>query len=330
MMVGSPVYPAPTRMLTTVAAERCSILKTGSAVVRQLMTDPNNAAKIDAIDTSSLRCATFCAEPVSVEVHRYAHAHVTRNFINSYWATEHGGMVFSRDVRREISDNAPDTRAWPLPWVSVALDPESSDVVITGPYPSLALTVFGSPESVNDPSWRGDLAKYAATYWPANAGGFVQGDVARAAGKDGAYTFHGRSDEVINVNGNRVGTEQIERCLWGVETPAATTAATTATSSAPRADGNGVASAAANGAMNGDAKEAAAAAGAKARAAGVGPGGGAGATSEWTVGDGFKVRDCCVVGAPDFVKGTAPVAFTSTPAVCSPHSVATGYSGAVE
>ena len=102
-------------------------------------------------------------------------------------------MVFSRDVRRRISDNAPDTRAWPLPWVSVALDPESSDVVITGPYPSLALTVFGSPESVNDPSWRGDLAKYASTYWPANAGGFVQGDVARAAGKDGAYTFHGRS-----------------------------------------------------------------------------------------------------------------------------------------
>ena len=70
---------------------------------------------------------------------------MTRNFINSYWATEHGGMVFSRDVRRRISDNAPDTRAWPLPWVSVALDPESSDVVITGPYPSLALTVFGSP-----------------------------------------------------------------------------------------------------------------------------------------------------------------------------------------
>ena len=302
MMVGSPVYPAPTRALATVAAERCSVLKTGSAVVRQLMTDPNNAAKIDAIDTSSLRCATFCAEPVSVEVHRYAHAHVTRNFINSYWATEHGGMVFSRDVRRRISDNAPDTRAWPLPWVSVALDPESSDVVITGPYPSLALTVFGSPESVNDPSWRGDLAKYASTYWPANAGGFVQGDVARAAGKDGAYTFHGRSDEVINVNGNRVGTEQIERRLWGVETPAAATATKT------RADANGVASAA-DGSTNGDAKEAAAAAGAKARAAGVGPGGGAGATSEWTVGDGFRVRDCCVVGAPDFVKGTAPVAF---------------------
>ena len=155
---------------------------------------------------------------------------------------------------------------------------------------------------MNDPSWRGDLAKYASTYWPANAGRVRAGRRGARRGKDGAYTFHGRSDEVINVNGNRVGTEQIERRLWGVETPAAATATKT------RAEANGVASAA-DGSTNGDAKEAAAAAGAKARAAGVGPGGGAGATSEWTVGDGFRVRDCCVVGAPDFVKGTAPVAF---------------------
>ena len=50
---------------------------------------------------------------------------------------------------------------------------------------------------------------------------------------------------MINVNGNRVGTEQIERCLWGVR---------------------------------------------------VG---------------GWRVRDCAVVGAPDFVKGDAPVAFVA-------------------
>ena len=98
MMVGSPVYPTPLRMIRAVESEGCTLLKTGSAVVRQLMTDPSNAAKVDAIDTSTLRCATFCAEPVSVEVHKYSHDHITEKFINSYWATEHGAMVFSRDV----------------------------------------------------------------------------------------------------------------------------------------------------------------------------------------------------------------------------------------
>ena len=98
VMVGSPVFPTPLRMIQTVQREKCTLLKTGSAVVRQLMTDPGNAAKVDAVDTSTLRCATFCAEPVSVEVHKYSHDHITDKFINSYWATEHGSMVFSRDV----------------------------------------------------------------------------------------------------------------------------------------------------------------------------------------------------------------------------------------
>jgi len=262
MMVGSPVYPSPLRMIETVASERCTILKTGSAVVRQLMTDTANAAKLDALDTSCLRCATFCAEPVSMEVHKYGHKHITNNFINSYWATEHGSMVLSRDVSRGAAGEVevkPDTRTWPLPWVSVALDPESSDVVITSPYPSLALTIFGHPEHLNEPNWRGDLEKYCKTYWPPNGGGFVQGDVARSAGEgdDRGFTFHGRSDEVINVNGNRVGTEQIERCLWGLEVGEA------ASDEADEKKSEGS----------------------------------------------YAVKDCCVVGAPDFVKGTTPVAF---------------------
>ena len=207
-------------MLTTVEAERCTILKTGRAVVRQLMTDPNNAAKVDAIDTSTLRCATFCAEPVSVEVHgtRTRTSRQLHQLVLGHRARRHG--VQQGDVRRTISRQAPDTRAWRLPWVSVALDPSPatwSSPVRTRPSRSPSSE---TPESVNDPSWRGDLPS-SSTYWPKNGGGFVQGDVARAAGeKGGAYTFHGRSDEVINVNGNRVGTEQIERCLWGVEAAA--------------------------------------------------------------------------------------------------------------
>ena len=42
--------------------------------------------------------ATFCAEPVSRAVQEFACARVTPAFINSYWATEHGGMVFSREI----------------------------------------------------------------------------------------------------------------------------------------------------------------------------------------------------------------------------------------
>ena len=115
---------------------------------------------------------------MSAEVHAYAQAHVTNAFINSYWATEHGSVVFSRDVSRTIEDTRfePDTKTYLLPWVRCAVASETSnDVVITAPYPSLALTVFGDAANCGDgvlnakPPWRGDLAKFAASYWPRGA-----------------------------------------------------------------------------------------------------------------------------------------------------------------
>jgi len=53
-----------------------------------LMTLPDAAALLAAHDLSSLRLGCFCAEPVNEEVHRFATRHLTRNYINAYWATE--------------------------------------------------------------------------------------------------------------------------------------------------------------------------------------------------------------------------------------------------
>ena len=79
-------------------------------------------------------------------------------------------------------------------------------MVVRGQYPYMAHTVWQS-KGFGDAAWRGDSARWA-TYFIAGVG-YVQGDVAvRHAG--GAFSFHGRSDEVINVAGIRIGTEEIE------------------------------------------------------------------------------------------------------------------------
>jgi acyl-coenzyme A synthetase/AMP-(fatty) acid ligase len=41
---------------------------------------------------------------------------------------------------------------------------------------------------------------------------YTQGDYARSH-DDGGYTLHGRSDDVINVSGHRIGTEEIEGAI---------------------------------------------------------------------------------------------------------------------
>ena len=241
------MYPTPLRMIRAVESEGCTLFKR-AARWWQLMTDPSNAPSWtpstprpdtmrDVLRRARLRRG---AQVLARSHHRKVHQQLLGHRARRHGVLQGRGCAERPHEEGRHQVGREDVAAS----VSAALDSESSDVVIAGPYPSLALTVFGDVENVYNSNWRGDLSKYKETYWPKDGGGFVQGDVARASGeKGGGFTFHGRSDEVINVNGNRVGTEQIERCLWNLEA------------------------------------------------------------------DGYGVKDCAVVGAPDFVKGTTPVAF---------------------
>ncbi|MFQ6020317.1 MAG: enoyl-CoA hydratase-related protein, partial [Dehalococcoidia bacterium] len=93
---------------------------------------------------------------------------------------------------------------------------EKGEIVVTAPYPYLARTIWGDGENVGKPGWKGDFERFAAVYYgrfressgePAWA--YLQGDFARRHA-DGGFSLHGRSDDVINVSGHRMGTEEIE------------------------------------------------------------------------------------------------------------------------
>ena len=188
---------------------KATILKCAAAFVRQAMADPERRAALVKLDLprSSLRMGTFCAEPLSADVQRWAARHVVAPFVNSYWATEHGSIVASRDPSGR---SAPDAKCWPVPWVSAAVEGAGlGDFVLTAPYAGLARTVFAA-EGYGCSEWRGDVERYAAYF---RGGRFVQGDGARAH-RDGAFTFHGRRDEVLNTAGVRVGVEELERAAW--------------------------------------------------------------------------------------------------------------------
>ena len=94
-----------------------SVLKAGSTFLRMLMTMPNGTATLQNHGLSSLRLGTFCAEPVNEAVHVFAQQQLTPNYINSYWATEHGGIVWSRCDGHANQPIRPDSRSWPLPWI---------------------------------------------------------------------------------------------------------------------------------------------------------------------------------------------------------------------
>jgi acrylyl-CoA reductase (NADPH)/3-hydroxypropionyl-CoA dehydratase/3-hydroxypropionyl-CoA synthetase len=253
---GAPVFPHAGRFASIIERYGVSIFKAGVTFLKTIMQDPDNLSDVKAYDLSSLRVATFCAEPTSPAVQAFAMEHITPWYINSYWATEHGGIVWTHFYGNQDFPLRPDAHTYPLPWIfgdvwiedrdsassdapvvrrprpdmdggapwRRAEDGEKGEIVIAEPYPYLARTIWGDVDGFRvEPhrggmrvarSWNGDLARYAETYWRRwrGAWAYTQGDFAiRHA--DGSFSLHGRSDDVINVSGHRIGTEEIEGAI---------------------------------------------------------------------------------------------------------------------
>ncbi len=229
---GSPLFPHAGRFSSIIARHGATVFKAGSTFLKAVMTDPASTDDMSSYDMSKLKAATFCAEPVSPAVQQFAMDKVCSRYINSYWATEHGGIVFSCPWG-ELKPLAADAKTWPLPWIDaevriatqsdasgkatewrVAEAGEKGELVITRPYPYLARTIWGDADNLGQDSWKGDLERFTKVYFDRWQGGwaYTQGDYARQH-PDGSYTLHGRSDDVINVSGHRIGTEEIEGAI---------------------------------------------------------------------------------------------------------------------
>ncbi|WP_255603777.1 AMP-binding protein, partial [Oscillochloris sp. ZM17-4] len=247
---GSPVFPSAGRYASIIERHGVQIFKAGVTFLKSVMSNPQNAEDVRQYDMASLRVATFCAEPVSPAVQQFGMEVMTPQYINSYWATEHGGIVWTHFFGNADFPLRPDAHTYPLPWVAgdvwnvelemlngelpdgqpryrVADYEEKGEIVITAPYPYLARTIWGDVEGFEAAArqfniqhstfniWKGDAERFLATYWrrgPQGEWAYVQGDFAMKYA-DGSFTLHGRSDDVINVSGHRMGTEEIEGAI---------------------------------------------------------------------------------------------------------------------
>ena len=71
-------------------------------------------------------------------------------------------------------------------------------LAIRRPTPGMARTILGDHE------------RFMKTYWDPVTGFYITGDGARRD-PDGHYRVTGRVDDVINISGHRLGTEEVSR-----------------------------------------------------------------------------------------------------------------------
>ena len=136
--------------------------------------------------------------------------------IDTWWQTETGGnMISAHSADIQTGFVSPAGFAdMPGYAIDVAIIDENTGVqvapgqkgllVIRQPWPGMARTIHNDPE------------RFVRTYFPKNPTGeavYLTGDYAIQDPETGAIKVLGRSDDVLNVAGHRIGTEELESAM---------------------------------------------------------------------------------------------------------------------
>ncbi len=210
MFEGVPTYPDASRFWQVIDKHQVAIFYTAPTAIRALMREGDGPVK--AASRASLRVLGSVGEPINPEAWRWYHRIVGEGrcpIVDTWWQTETGGVLIS-----------------PTP-AAVALKPGSATLPLPGVMPELldaeGKMLDGEAEGnlVIARSWPGqmrsvygDHARFIDTYFRTYPGKYTTGDGARRDA-DGYYWITGRTDDVINVSGHRIGTAEVESALVG-------------------------------------------------------------------------------------------------------------------
>ncbi|PHR58072.1 MAG: acetate--CoA ligase [Arcobacter sp.] len=213
MFEGVPTYPDAGRCWKMVEKHKINQFYTAPTAIRVLHKMGENEPS--KYDISSLKVLGTVGEPIDPPAWKWYYEEVGNSkcaIVDTYWQTETGGHIVS--PLPGATPIKPACATFPLPGIiGEILDPEtgikvakgeSGYMCITKPWPSMIRAVWGDPERFKK-SYFGDVKKDGKPV-------YFTGDGANYD-EDGYITITGRTDDVINVSGHRMGTAEVEAAL---------------------------------------------------------------------------------------------------------------------
>ncbi len=219
MYEGTPVNPDAAVLWRLVEKYRVTVMFSAPTAVRVLK--KHDEALLKRHDLSSLRALFLAGEPLDEPTARWIAAGLGVPIIDNYWQTETGWPLLT------VAHHIPGVEAVPTRFGSpgvpmygydVQLLDEQTGQVLTAPQQKGVLVIkHPLPPGALQTVW-GDDARFVNTYWRSVPG--REGEHAVYSTFDwglrdaDGYTFIlGRTDDVINVAGHRLGTREIEECI---------------------------------------------------------------------------------------------------------------------
>ena len=206
MYEGLPIYPEADRSWEIVEKYGVTVYYTAPTAVRLFMRFGEEWT--DKHELKTLRLLGSVGEPINPEAWMWYHENIGKGrcpIMDTWWQTETGGFMITPLPITPLKPGSatfafPSYEADILNEAGKSLVNQGGALVIKNPWPSMLHGLYKEPD------------RYKKNYWSEYEGLYLAGDVARKD-DEGYFWIHGRSDDVLNVAGHRIGTAEVESAL---------------------------------------------------------------------------------------------------------------------
>lgn len=212
MYEGVPTFPDVGRWWSMIEEHRVNQFYTAPTAIRLLHKEGADEPK--KYDLSSLKVLGTVGEPINPDAWMWYYEQIGGGkcpIVDTWWQTETGGhMITPLPGATPIK---PGSATFPLPGIKAEIIDEHGHptpkgekgfLCITRPWPSMIRNIWGDPERFVK-SYFGDCKKDGKPVYFSGDGAMYD--------DDGYIVITGRTDDVINVSGHRIGTAEIEAVL---------------------------------------------------------------------------------------------------------------------
>jgi len=211
MYEGTPVRPDAGILWQLVERYRVTVMFSAPTAIRVLK--KQDPAWLTRYDTSSLKALFLAGEPLDEPTARWISEGLGRPIIDNYWQTETGWPILTVAQGIEKTPTRFGSPGMPMYGYDVRLLHEQTGEEVGANQKGVVAVMPPLPPGCMQTVW-GDDERFVKTYFSS-----IPGKLAYSTfdwgirDADGYYFILGRTDDVINVAGHRLGTREIEESL---------------------------------------------------------------------------------------------------------------------
>ncbi len=212
MYEGLPIRPDAAIWWSLVEKYKVTVMFSAPTAVRVLK--KQDPAALKKHDLSSLRALFLAGEPLDEPTAQWISESLGRPIIDNYWQTETGWPILGLCNGVEQAATKFGSPGKAVYGYDVKLFDEVTGEELTGAHQKGVVAIEGPlPPGCMQTVWRDD-ARFVNTYWKSIHGRTMYSTFDWGIrDEDGYFFILGRTDDVINVAGHRLGTREIEESI---------------------------------------------------------------------------------------------------------------------